>query len=361
MPVPDASSKRVPHNLEAEQALLGAIFTDNSVLAAIAFIEPDDFYERLHGTIFETARKHYAAGSPVNAITLKTFFPDDDVDANTKVWRYLGTLQANVVTTLNAKHYARTIRDLAARRTAIVLSEALAEAAYTPRVDRTFSADVVAAMSASDVLRREHNVAGDNEGLLFAGDETCGSPLVYYIKALIPAETIIAVYGATTVGKSFWVCNALWHVATGKSSYCGRRVKRAPVLYIELEGRAGIPNRMAALQRQYGDEAWFACLMLPVSLGTAEQNAADEALVIQKAAAVAKRYGQPVGVIGVDTLAQAVAGDNENEAATVAAFLARASASRRQPARQSFSRRIPERMPRSAFVDPPHCRRRLIQ
>jgi hypothetical protein len=313
-----------PHNLPLEQAILGLLLMENSIAAKFAFLQPHHFFEPLHQQIYETALKLVADGKPANPITLRTFFERHQaINPDMSVPQYLGTLAGAATTVFNAEAYAKELCELGARRTAIVLSEALAEAAYSPRVDRPFSADVGAAISAFDTLRREHNVAGDNEGLLFAGGKTCNSPLGYYIKALIPADSIIAVYGATTVGKSFWVCDALWHVAAGMPSFCGRRIKRAPVLYIGLEGRAGIPNRMAALQRQYGNEAWFACLMLPVSLGTAEQNAADEALVIQKATAVAKHYGQPVGAIVVDTLAQAVAGDNENEAATVAAFLAR--------------------------------------
>jgi hypothetical protein len=102
----------------------------------------------------------------------------------------------------------------------------------------------------------------------------------------------------------------------------GRQTQRND-LYIGLEGQTGLRGRIDAQVSQHGSGAMFARLTLPITLGTDPANAAHEQTIIRKAAAVEAKFGAPVGLIIVDTYAAAVAGDNENEAATVAAFMAR--------------------------------------
>ena len=109
--------RTAPHNLEAEQALLGAILVNNEAHDRVSgFLEPHHFYDPLHQQIYETAAKLIAAGKQATAITLKTFFENaEPIDATLTVPQYLGRLAANAATIINARDYGRTIYDLAIR------------------------------------------------------------------------------------------------------------------------------------------------------------------------------------------------------------------------------------------------------
>jgi DnaB helicase-like protein len=73
---PDALPFRAaPHNLEAEQALLGAILVNNEAHDRVSsFLEAHHFYDPLHQQIFETLSKLIASGKQATPITLRTFF-----------------------------------------------------------------------------------------------------------------------------------------------------------------------------------------------------------------------------------------------------------------------------------------------
>src|SRR5262245_39969182 len=135
---PDALPfRKAPHNLEAEQALLGAILLNNEAHDRVSgFLEPHHFYDPLHQQIYETASKLIASGKQATPITLKTFFENaEPIDAGLTVPQYLGRLAANAATIINARDYGRTIHDLATRRALILIGEDLVNAAFDSPVD----------------------------------------------------------------------------------------------------------------------------------------------------------------------------------------------------------------------------------
>ena len=129
--------RAAPHNLEAEQALLGAILVNNEAHDRVSgFLEPQHFYDPLHQQIYETAAKLIANGKQATPITLKTFFESaEPIDATLTVSQYLGRLAANAATIINARDYGRTIYDLASRRQLIVIGEDMVNTAYDSPVD----------------------------------------------------------------------------------------------------------------------------------------------------------------------------------------------------------------------------------
>ena len=65
--------RQVPHNIEAEQALLGAIFVNNESLDRVSsFLKPEHFYDPLHAEIFTVASKRIGAGKQAPPSTLRT-------------------------------------------------------------------------------------------------------------------------------------------------------------------------------------------------------------------------------------------------------------------------------------------------
>jgi replicative DNA helicase len=129
--------RAAPHNIEAEQALLGAILVNNDAHDRISsFLEAHHFYDPLHQQIFETASKLIASGKQATPITLRTFFENaEPIDASLTVPQYLGRLAANAATIINARDYGRTIHDLATRRQLILIGEDVVNAAYDSPVD----------------------------------------------------------------------------------------------------------------------------------------------------------------------------------------------------------------------------------
>ena len=125
-----------PHNLEAEQALLGAILVNNEACDRVSsFLKQEHFYDALHGRIYDHAAKLIWAGKRATPITLKTFFQSDEPAGDLTVPQYLGRLAANATTIINAEDYGRTIYDLAIRRDLIQIGEDMVNVAYDAPID----------------------------------------------------------------------------------------------------------------------------------------------------------------------------------------------------------------------------------
>src|SRR5205823_4055372 len=73
-----ASYRLAPHNIEAEQSLLGAILVNNEALYRVSdFLEPTHFFEPIHQQVYELTRSLVRAGKLASPVTLKTFLPAD--------------------------------------------------------------------------------------------------------------------------------------------------------------------------------------------------------------------------------------------------------------------------------------------
>src|SRR6476646_5449101 len=115
--------RSAPHNIEAEQALLGAILVNNEAYFRVSdFLEPVHFSEDVHRRIYEVTQSLMRSGKIATPITLKTFLGDQDLGGMT-VSHYLARLAAEATTVINAEDYGRTIYDLAMRRQLIVIGE----------------------------------------------------------------------------------------------------------------------------------------------------------------------------------------------------------------------------------------------
>jgi replicative DNA helicase len=124
-----------PSNIDAEQALLGAILVNNDAYYRVSdFLESGHFMEDLHRRVFEVATSLIKAGKVATPITLKTFLGDQDLGGVT-VSQYLARLAAEATTVINAEDYGRTIYDLAVRRNLITIGEDLVNVAYDAPVE----------------------------------------------------------------------------------------------------------------------------------------------------------------------------------------------------------------------------------
>jgi replicative DNA helicase len=128
--------RTAPHNIEAEQALLGAILVNNEAFYRVSdFLEPRHFFEPVHQKIFELSSSLVRAGKIASPVTLKTFLPADADVGGLTISQYLARLAAEATTVINAADYGRTIYDLSIRRALILIGEEMVNEAYEAPVD----------------------------------------------------------------------------------------------------------------------------------------------------------------------------------------------------------------------------------
>lgn len=128
--------KRVPQNIEAEQALLGAIMVNNEARDRVSgFLTAEHFFDPLHARIFDVSDRLINAGKLVSPVTLKTFFENEEPLGELSVPQYLARLTASATTVINAEEYGRTIYDLAILRQLISIGTDMVSNAYVADVD----------------------------------------------------------------------------------------------------------------------------------------------------------------------------------------------------------------------------------
>jgi hypothetical protein len=144
-----------------------------------------------------------------------------------------------------------------------------------------------------------------------------GTKSSYLIDGVIPHSGLVAVWGAPKSGKSFWVFDAVMHIALGWS-YRGRRVEQGPVVYLAFEGAEGFYARAEAFRRAHEikTKPWF--YLLP----------SNAKLVRDLKALVESIDGQvdaPPTVVVLDTLNRSIDG-LESKDQDMGAYLAAADA-----------------------------------
>jgi replicative DNA helicase len=133
---PAQNYRSAPHNIEAEQGLLGAILVNNEAFYRVSdFLNPEHFFEPIHQKIYGLTRELIRAGKIATPVTLKTFL-DANIDiGGLTVNQYLARLAAEATTIINAEDYGRTVYDLFIRRSLIQVGEDMVNVAYDAPVD----------------------------------------------------------------------------------------------------------------------------------------------------------------------------------------------------------------------------------
>ena len=133
---PIAATRTPPHNIEAEQALLGSILVNNVAYEKVGeILQPEHFYDPVHGRIYGAVATLINRGQIADSKTLRGLFNDDPALANLGGAQYLADLAASVITIINAEDYARLVHDLYLRRQLIVLGEDVVNGAYRHDLD----------------------------------------------------------------------------------------------------------------------------------------------------------------------------------------------------------------------------------
>lgn len=222
----------MPHSIEAEQQLLGAILTNNDVYDRVAsIIKPEHFFEPVHARIYEVAAARIAKNNLASPVTLSTFLQEDNGLKELGGGTYLARLAGAAIAGFAVRDYAQMIYDLAIRRELIRLGEDISERARHVDIEtepkeqiilaeqslyklgeegnsdsgfQSFLKAVTAAVDvANNAYQREGGLAGISTGLVDMDKKLGG---------LHPSDLLILA-GRPSMGKTSLATNIAYNIA----------------------------------------------------------------------------------------------------------------------------------------------------
>lgn len=126
-----ADYKIMPHNIEAEQAVLGCILIDVQAQADIlGMMKEEDFYSQAHRDIFSSMLKIYQKSIPVDFVTILDGLEKDKILDKVGGIEYITTLTNTVPSAVNFKYYCDIVKADSTRRKLIESGQRIIEDAY---------------------------------------------------------------------------------------------------------------------------------------------------------------------------------------------------------------------------------------
>jgi len=125
-----------PHDIDAEQAVLGSMLTDKeAVNAAIETLKEDAFYRDDNKAIYQAIINLYSKSEPIDIITLKDELESMDKFEQVGGYEYLASLPDKVPTTANVQRYIKIVEEKAILRNLIKTANEIIELGYSPTED----------------------------------------------------------------------------------------------------------------------------------------------------------------------------------------------------------------------------------
>jgi len=269
---------RLPFNLEAEAALLGAVLIDNRVLEELQVpIAPEHFFEPLHSRIFARIKALVERNTTASPVTLRPYFEADEALKELGGTSYLAQLTANGAGLLAPRDLAEQIYDLALLRELVSVGRQLiegaldtssdtspkerveqaeaalfkvAEGAATGRQEVTFrDAALQAIRMAEAAMKSGGGLSGKTTGLASIDRKTAG---------LHPSDLIILA-GRPGMGKTSLATNIAFNCAEAHlewQRHGGAFNYGAPVAFFSLEMSADqLATRILAEQAEIPSES----------------------------------------------------------------------------------------------------------
>ncbi|EPR37426.1 replicative DNA helicase [Desulfovibrio sp. X2] len=132
----DLLRKVPPHDLEAEQAVLGGIFLNNKAFHNIVeILDEEDFYSPVHKTIYKAFLELDRTGKPIDLLTVADILDRGEELETVGGRAYLGDLAAGIVPSANAEYFAHRVRDLSLQRSLISVAAGIIQESYRRGAD----------------------------------------------------------------------------------------------------------------------------------------------------------------------------------------------------------------------------------
>ncbi|MDN6712629.1 MAG: replicative DNA helicase, partial [Lacticaseibacillus paracasei] len=134
----DVLDQTPPQNIEAEKAVLGAIFLNSDALVeAMEFVEAQDFYRRAHQIIFASMVTLNDRDEAIDAVTVSDLLTAQNQLDDVGGMSYIAELAGSVPTAANAGYYAKIVAQKATVRRLIKTATEITQKAYTENDDVT--------------------------------------------------------------------------------------------------------------------------------------------------------------------------------------------------------------------------------
>lgn len=128
--------KTLPHNIEAEQSVIGSMIMDSeAVVAASEIITAEDFYGNQYAILFQAMIELYSQGKPIDLVTLQDKLNQMDVPQELSSIDFIRDLVTAVPTSANVKYYARIVKEKSTLRKLIKVNEDIANTCYVGKED----------------------------------------------------------------------------------------------------------------------------------------------------------------------------------------------------------------------------------
>ena len=255
----EAFIKRVlPHSLEAEQSVVGAMLMDkDAIMTAAEIVSREDFYQTAYGILFEAMVELFNEGKPVDLITLQERLKEKDVPPEITSLEFARDLLTAVPTSANVKYYAEIVMEKSMLRKLIKLNEEIENMCYLGResleavlettekrvfelVQKRNTGDYVpikqVVLNALDKIEKSSKTKGTVTGI-----PTGFIDLDYKTSGLQPSDLIL-VAARPSMGKTAFVLNIAQHVAF-------RSNKTVAIFSLEMS-KEQLVNRLFSLESQ---------------------------------------------------------------------------------------------------------------
>lgn len=124
-------SKIPPHDIEAEQSVLGSMIMDkDAIIVATETLTENEFYRKDHQLIFDSIVELFSKGEPVDLITLKSKLEEKGYFEQVGGIRYISDLAHSVPTSAHIKKYSKIVEEKALLRKLIKMSEEISSLSY---------------------------------------------------------------------------------------------------------------------------------------------------------------------------------------------------------------------------------------
>ena len=251
--------KRVlPHSIEAEQSVVGAMLMDkDAIMTAAEIVSGEDFYQTAYGVIFDSIVELFNEGKPVDLVTLQERLKEKDVPSEIASLEFVRDLVTAVPTSANIKYYADIVAEKSMMRRLIKLNEDIANTCYLAKeplegilemtekkvfelVQRRNTGDFVPIRQVVLNALEKIEMASKTKGTV-TGIPTGFLDLDYKTSGLQPSDLIL-VAARPSMGKTAFVLNIAQHVAFKAN-------KAVAIFSLEMSNEQ-LVNRLFSLESQ---------------------------------------------------------------------------------------------------------------
>ncbi|HCM91840.1 MAG TPA: replicative DNA helicase [Lachnospiraceae bacterium] len=260
----DAVMKRImPHDMEAEQSVIGSMLMDkDAIVVASGILNKDDFYEKQYGILFSAMVELYNSSKPVDLVTLKAKLQEMDVPEEISNMEYMVDIINNTYTSANIREYAGIVSDKAILRKLIRFNDEISNECYNPRE----STDEILAEAEKKIFNIVSRRGGDdfvpirrivldaldhislvskNKGDV-TGIATGFTDLDYKTAGLQPSDLVL-IAARPSMGKTAFVLNMAQHI-------CFKDHRCAAIFSLEMS-KEQLINRLLSLESKVNSQA----------------------------------------------------------------------------------------------------------